>query len=205
MHRTILDTPVFASIARGAARGFLLLTGWRQRGESPQESCIITAVPHTSNWDFVYCMAICWAANTNVYWMGKDTLFPWGLGWLMKWFGGIPVDRSRGHNVAKQALQAFKSTDNFRVIIPPEGTRSKVNGWKRGFYLIARGAKVPIVCGYLDYSTKTGGFGPSVFPSGNVEADLLEMEAFYKTISGKFPELASPALPQAEVPGGSEL
>jgi 1-acyl-sn-glycerol-3-phosphate acyltransferase len=199
MQRTILETPVFASIARGGAKLFLWLTGWRLVGPPPPvPKAVVTAAPHTSNWDFIYSMAICWSANANVYWMGKDAMFVFGFGWLMKWLGGIPVDRSRGHNVAKQALQAFKNSERLLVIIPPEGTRSRVNGWKRGFYLIARGAKVPVVCGYLDFAKKEGGFGPTIYPTGDVEADILEMEAFYKTITGKHPELTSPALPQPE-------
>ena len=137
--------------------------------------------------------------------MGKREMFPFGFRTLLKWMGGIPVDRSRGHNAAKQALHAFKSRERLLVIIPPEGTRSKVNGWKRGFYLIARGAKVPIVCGYLDFAKKEGGFGPVVHPTGDVEADILQMEAFYKTVTGKHPELTSPALPQPDFDAGAKL
>jgi len=57
------------------------------------------------------------------------------------------------------------------LVVPPSGTRRKVMYWKTGFYHIARGAKVPIVLGYLDYRCKVGGIGPVVHPTGNIEAD----------------------------------
>ncbi|MBI3117538.1 MAG: lysophospholipid acyltransferase family protein [Candidatus Hydrogenedentes bacterium] len=196
MQRTILETPGFASLARGVARLYMRITGWHLEGEPPSmPKCVITAAPHTSNWDFVYSLAVCWSANVNIYWMGKDTLFPWGFGWLMKWFGGIPVDRTRGHNVAKQALHAYRTSERLMIIIPPEGTRKKVDCWKRGFYLIAKSAGIPIVMGYLDYAKKAGGFSPAIWPSGNVEADLAKMQEFYDQITGRYPDLASPALP----------
>lgn len=191
MQRTILRTPLAAPIARGIARTYLFLSGWRFVGDPLPAKCVITAAPHTSNWDFILSMAVCWSADANVYWMGKDTLFPFGFGWLMKWIGGIPVDRSRGHNVAKQALHMFRNSEEFQVIIPPEGTRSRVDGWKLGFYLIAKTSKVPVVCGYLDYAGKHGGFGPTVHPTGDTKADLGKMWDFYQGVTGKFPELAS--------------
>jgi len=65
-------------------------------------------------------------------------MFRWLFGAAFRWFGGIPIDRSRSHNVVEQFLQAFKERDKLIMVIPPEGTRKKVSHWKTGFYHIAR-------------------------------------------------------------------
>ena len=62
--------------------------------------------------------------------------------------------------------------------------------WKTGFYHIARGAKVPIVLGYLDYRRKVGGIGPVVHPTGNMETDMKIIQNFYADITGKYPKQA---------------
>jgi len=74
------------------------------------------------------------------------------------------------------------------LVVPPEGTRSKSPHWKTGFYFIALGAQVPIVLGYMDFSTKHSGLGPSFLPTGNLEADMAEIKAFYAGFKGKNPE-----------------
>lgn len=55
------------------------------------------------------------------------------------------------------------------------------------------GARIPVVLGFLDYRRKAGGLGPVLFPSGNLGADMEKIRAFYATVTGKRPELASPA------------
>jgi 1-acyl-sn-glycerol-3-phosphate acyltransferase len=110
----------------------------------------------------------------------------------MRWLGGLPVDRARGSLAAKQVITAFRQSEELIVVIPPKGTSRKAEGWKRGFLLIARGAGVPIVCGYLDYRRKAGGFGPVIHPSGDVEADFEPMREFYREITPRHPASMSP-------------
>ena len=57
--------------------------------------------------------------------------------------------------------------------------------WKKGFYHIAAGAGVPIVLAFMDYSRKAVGLGPTIDPSGDQQADLAEMKAFFATIKPK--------------------
>ena len=97
----------------------------------------------------------------------------------MKWMGGIPIDRSSANNVVQQTIDAFNSNDRLVVTIPPEGTRSKVDKWKTGFYYIAVGAKVPIAMGFLDYQHKVGGFKQTFYPTGDAEKDIAEMRKVY--------------------------
>ncbi len=99
----------------------------------------------------------------RVYWMGKHTLFPWGLGWLMKWLGGIPINRSASHNVVNETVRQYRENDELVVLIPPEGTRKKVERWKTGFYHIAHLAEVPILMGYVDAANKEA--GSLIFPA----------------------------------------
>ncbi len=74
--------------------------------------------------------------------------------------------------------------------------------WKTGFYHIAMGANVPIVLGYLDYRRKVGGIGPVVHPTGNMEADMKIIKAFYVDVTAKYPEkaLSSPASEEWQIP-----
>jgi 1-acyl-sn-glycerol-3-phosphate acyltransferase len=69
--------------------------------------------------------------------------------------------------------------------VPPEGTRSKVRYWKTGFYYIALTAKVPIVLAYMDYEKKRSGLGPALMPTGDIDADMKIIKAFYADVKGK--------------------
>lgn len=104
----------------------------------------------------------------------------------MKWLGGIPIDRSEAHDVVQQTISAFDSSDDLIIAVAPEGTRSKVQKWKTGFYHIALGANVPIVLGYFDYAKKEVGCLKSYSPSGDIDNDMQEIKAAYEGIQGKY-------------------
>ena len=40
------------------------------------------------------------------------------------------------------------------MAVTPEGTRSRQEKWKTGFYYLAKKSNVPICLGYLDYKLK---------------------------------------------------
>jgi 1-acyl-sn-glycerol-3-phosphate acyltransferase len=83
-------------------------------------------------------------------------------------------------------VEAIVAADGpVQLIVPPEGTRSKVRYWKTGFYYIALGAKVPIVMAYMDYEKKISGLGPVFMPTGDIEADMVKIKAFYAPFKGK--------------------
>ena len=188
MHHTIFDTPVVNVLIYWISRGLLRLAGWRLVGAAPTApKYVLIAAPHTSNWDFPVTLMICFALRLRVYWMGKASLFPPLIGAVMRWLGGIPVDRSRAGNLVQGTVDAFNKTERLTVIVPPEGTRSKVTHWKTGFYYIAQGAGVPIALGYLDFRKKEGGIGRLFQPTGDIAADMVEIQAFYAGITGKNP------------------
>ena len=154
------------------------------------------AAPHTSNWDLPIMLFVAFAFKTKLYFMLKDATFRWPFGGFFTWLGGIPINRSKTSGVVEQSIQAFRENEKLVMVVPPSGTRSKVTRWKTGFYHIATGAGVPIVLGFLDYRRKVGGVGPTVVPTGNIEADMKTIRAFYADITAKYP--AKWSLPSLE-------
>lgn len=189
MHLTIFETPVINTLMRWLSILFLRLMGWRIEGTAPiEKKYVLIAAPHTSNWDFPVTLMVCFAMRLRVYWMGKSSLFPPVLGGVMRWLGGIPVDRSQAGNLVQTTVNAFHQNERLTVIVPPEGTRGKVTHWKTGFYYIAQGSGVPIALGYLDFKKKCAGIGKMFNPTDDINADMEAIKAFYSGISGKNPQ-----------------
>ncbi len=129
---------------------------------------------------------VAFALRLNPYWMGKHNIFKAPFGPIMRWLGGIAVNRDQANNLVAASAQAIRETDGpVQLIVPPEGTRSKTRYWKTGFYYIAQTAGVPIVMAYMDYATKRSGLGPLFQPTGDVEADMAAIKAFYAPFKGK--------------------
>lgn len=166
------------------------MTGWRVEGRFPViPKFVLVAAPHTSNWDLPYALFITFFLGNKIYWMGKATIFRRPFKGFFKWLGGIPIDRSKSHDVVSLSIQLFTRNEKLIMAIPPAGTRKRVDKWKTGFYYIARGAEVPIVLGFLDYRRKVGGIGPVIYPTGDIEADMKTISAFYSNrVTGKYPE-----------------
>jgi 1-acyl-sn-glycerol-3-phosphate acyltransferase len=188
MHRTIFTTPVVNTLLRAFSVAFLRISGWKVQGSLPPECAksVFIAAPHTSNWDLPYTLMVAFALRLNIYWMGKEQIFKPPFRGVMMWLGGIPVDRQQANNLVAASVDAIGAADGpVQLIVPPEGTRSKARYWKTGFYYIALGAKVPIVMAYMDYEKKISGLGPVFVPSGDIEADMVKIKAFYAPFKGK--------------------
>jgi 1-acyl-sn-glycerol-3-phosphate acyltransferase len=188
MHHTIFDTPVVNTLLRAGSLAFLKLTGWRVEGALPASAakCVLIAAPHSSNWDLPYTLMCAFVLRLNVYWMGKASIFVPPFGPVMRWLGGIAVDREQSNNLVAASIEALKKADGqVQLIVPPEGTRSKVTHWKTGFYWIASGANLPIVLAYIDYANKRVGLGPEFHPSGDIERDMPQIQAFYAPLRGR--------------------
>ena len=145
--------------------------------------------PHTSSWDFLYLKAAAWAYGLEVSWFGKRELFRGPLGVLMRWLGGVPVDRSKAHNLVDSMADLFSSRERLILCIAPEGTRHHVLHWKSGFYHIARTAGVPLQLSKLDFGRRRIEVSPPIFLSGDVRADMDKIRAFYRGATGLYPEL----------------
>ncbi len=192
MRYTIFDTPIISPLMRALAVSFLKILGWRVEGQLPDtDKLVVIAAPHTSNWDFPILLSVAFALKTKACWLGKHSLFNRPFGFLARWMGGIPVNRSASQNLVAQTVEMFRASEKLILAIPPEGTRGKVSHWKTGFYYIALGAEVPISLGFIDYKRKTSGLGPTLHPTGDIEADMEFLRSFYSKVTGKYPEKAS--------------
>lgn len=160
--------------------------GWTSVGTVPTpQRFVLIAVPHTSNWDFPNLLGVTNALGIRAHFMAKTSLFRWPFGGLMRAVGGVPVDRSAAGDMVAQMIAEFAARDEFVLTIAPEGTRGAVEKWRTGFYRIAHGAGVPIVCGFMDYPKRLSGLGPVIIPTGDYAADMAPAFAFYRGIMGK--------------------
>ena len=188
MHHTIFDTPIINTVLRALSVAFLKLSGWRIEGSLPPDGnkSVLIAAPHTSNWDLPYTLMVAFVLRLNLYWMGKEQIFKPPFRGLMRWLGGIPVQRETSNNLVAASIEAIKAARGpLQLVVPPEGTRSNTRYWKTGFYYIAVGAQVPIVMAYMDYKKKISGLGPVFRPTGDIEADMAAIKAFYAPFTGK--------------------
>jgi len=190
--KVIHNGPTTGLLGYWIGRIWMLVTGWNVKGEFPKEGKFVIIGTHTSNWDFPFMLAAVHILRLKVSWMGKDSLFKKPFGSIMKFLGGIPIDRSKHSGLTKQVIKQFETSEKLAIIIPPSGTRGKAPYWKSGFYWIANGAKIPILCGYIDYKKKEVGIGYWLIPTGNIRNDMDKIRAFYKNIEEKYPEKRTP-------------
>ena len=166
------------------ARLMLRLTGMEVvdhcAGQWP-DKCVVPTAPHPSNWDFPYGLYARAAVGKEIHFVGKDSLFRFPLGPLLKWLGGVPVVRAQRMNFVQSVAEIFRQRDVFRLCIAPEGTRARVDRFKTGFYWIAREAEVPLVFCRFDFGNKRIEFSEPWWPTGEVEADF---EHIYRHVDG---------------------
>jgi 1-acyl-sn-glycerol-3-phosphate acyltransferase len=173
----------------GLAKLLFRLGGWKTEGAIHQPPrFVVIAAPHTSNWDAIIMLVAAHIFRVKLVWFIKEAAFFFPLGTIIRFFGGVPIDRTARHNVVGHAVARFAQSERLILAVPPEATRMRSKNWKTGFYHIARGAGVPIVLGYIDYRRKVAGLGPAFIPTGDIEADFRVFERFYAAVTPKFPE-----------------
>lgn len=189
---TIYDTPLLKTFLRFVSILYMKATGWKLEGDLPEtRRFVVIAAPHTSNWDLPMMLAMVFVYRIKVFFLAKDSLFKPPFGIVLRWLGGIAVNRDSSSNLVSQAVELFSVYRDFVLVVPPEGTRKQVRYWKSGFYYISYGAQVPIVLGFADFKRKVAGFGGAYIPSGNFDTDLIKIQEFYAGITGKNPDLTS--------------
>ena len=178
---------------RRLARFLLWLGGWKAVGKVPDlRKAVFIAAPHTSNWDGFWAIVYITYIGLDAHWFIKKSLFWFPLNKVLTFFGAVPLNRERGGSAVSEAITAFDKNDRFYLGLAPEGTRSKKQGWKSGFYRIAEGANVPVVLGFLDYGARRIGIGPVVTLTGDRDADMAILESFYSSVSGRWPDKTCP-------------
>jgi len=176
-------------VSRALGRWTLRALGWRVEGELPNlPKFVVIAAPHTSNWDFVIGIAAKVALGLSVVFLGKETLFRFPLGTLMRNWGGVPVDRSASHDVVSSIVDEFSRRDRMVLALAPEGTRKHVERWRTGFYHIAHAARVPIVPVALNFGEHAIQIGSPFMTSGNLERDLVELLQRFSGVRGLRPK-----------------
>ena len=165
----------------------LKLMGWTIMSEVPPDlkKAIVMQAPHTSMLDFVIGRMAFWHYGVKINLLIKKEAFNTWYGGLLKAVGGIPVDRQKSTNLVDQVAEKFNNSESLFLVVTPEGTRTRVDNWKKGFYYIALKAKVPILVGFIDYPKKIGGIGPHIYPSGDFEKDMKEIEGYLRGFVGK--------------------
>lgn len=144
--------------------------------------------PHTSAIDFFVGLAARSIAGIpDAHYLGKKELFKPPFGFIFKWLGGTPVDRSARKNMVEQVAEYFQKEENFHVALSPEGTRKKVDKLKTGFYHIAKMAGVPLVITAFDYEKKQVIFSDPFYPTDDMEADFKMILKFLGPVQGKVP------------------
>ena len=168
----------------------LKLFGWDAVQGLPKiKKYVLIGAPHTSNWDFIIAMLGALAIGLRFNWLAKHTLFKNPLGPLLKFFGGIPVDRTVSSSLIDKMTEMFNRREHLVLGITPEGTRSKTKYWKSGFYYIALSADVPIALAYMDYAKNRVGIAETiVYPSGDINVDMEKIREFYADKIGKNPD-----------------
>ena len=173
---------------RWLARLWFRLKGWRYAGTQPRPPKFVAiAGPHTSNWDFLYFLAVASHFKMKAKVIGKHTLVKGPFGGLMRRLGVIPVRRDTGQGVVEQMVAAFDSADEMALVIAPEGTRRAEPYWHSGFYQIAVAARVPIVMARINCVEKVATVSDDFMPSGDVRADMDHIRAFFGEGAGVNP------------------
>ena len=150
---------------------------------------IIIVIPHTSNWDFPLGILTRSILKLKLKFIAKDSLFRWPYGFIFRWLGGIPVDRSKHNNFVKAVAATLEKYDDLSIAIAPEGTRKRNDELKSGFYWIALEAKMPLILVKFDFGNKEVNFSEPMIPSGNYEEDLKIINAHFEGVKGYHPKL----------------
>lgn len=168
----------------------LRLFGWTVDITVPDyPKCIICVAPHTSNWDFVLGKLAYAAVGRHAGFLMKEQWFFWPVGCLFRAIGGIPVPRgTKRGSLTDAVVQRFDSAGSLQLAITPEGTRSRTARWHTGFLHIAYRAGVPVVLGVIDYAARTITIRDTLALTGDADADLRTVKAFYRGARGKYPE-----------------
>ena len=176
-----------SAFTRWFGKSFLRFFGWRVEGSiADAERVLITAAPHTSNWDAVLGLAAVLGLNVRLHFLGKHTIFVPGLKWFMRWLGGIPVNRQNPEGVIDQVNQLVDKHEGIVIVIAPEGTRKKAEKWNR-FLRIAEANDCKLQMAALDFPHKRIVLGDLYKPIGDNQADIDNIKQWYSQFKGKFP------------------
>lgn len=169
---------------------YFKILGWKVVGNTnfskdTIKKAVLISAPHTHNFDFIIGLLLRKVVDLKSNYLGKKELFVWPIGYYFRAVGGVPVDRKNKENKVETIAKLFDDKDEFRLTLAPEGTRSKVDNWRTGFYYIAKKANVPIIMFTLDYQNKQNKVSRPFYPTDNIEEDFKYMKSFFNGVKGK--------------------
>jgi len=148
---------------------------------------VIIGFPHRENMDTVMAFAGFKRIRIKGHILIKKSWFFWPMSIVMRTFGGIPVDRTSPKGVVPAMVEEFETRDEFILAMVPEGTRKNVNKLRTGFWHIAKGANVRIICWYLDAQTKSTRCVGYIEPGETLNGDLWRIHALYQKAGFEIP------------------
>ncbi|UOE39009.1 1-acyl-sn-glycerol-3-phosphate acyltransferase [Chryseobacterium oryzae] len=152
----------------------LKLMGWKvelQGDVNNLNRCILVVAPHTHNMEYLLGNLAYWSLGKKLKIIIKDAHTKAWYGAIVRGLGGIGIDRSQKNDLVNFVAKQFAKED-FSLVITPEGTRSWVPKWRKGFYHMALAAKVPIVLAAGDFKRNT------VFLGYKIPYERLETVSF---------------------------
>ena len=185
-------------LRRAIARITLGASRWKAAGTVPERGVLVGA-PHTSNWDWVLTILLAWTYGITIRLLVKKELFKGPLGWVLRATGAVELDRRNPSVTIKELLAEADGGDPWLLGLAAEGTRTRGEYWKSGFYRIAHQTGLPITLAYIDAPTRTVGWGPTFHPTGDVKADMDLVREFYADKTGIRPEGFTPPLLREEL------
>ncbi len=174
------------------------LLGWSWRLDvdlAEIQKSVIVCAPHTSNWDFFYAVFGFWALDLPIKVFIKESHVNAWYGGLIKWLGGIPVNRNQAANLVDYSAKMLHEADRMALLITPEGTRAYAPKWKKGFYYIARKADVPIALGIGNYKAHQAQVVKTIDPMTHSLEEVMDIcEETFKAEYAKYPENYNPKI-----------
>lgn len=170
--------------------------GWKIDKDFPKglKRCVLIAAPHTSNWDFVFAIATFKIMKIPIRFTIKKAWVKFPFNLLTIPLGAIGINRKpkvegeKRQSMVDYMTSLYQENKDLVLVVTAEGTRSKVEEWKSGFYHVAKTAGVPIALGYLDYKNKIAGIKKELFfPTDNIAADMKYIMDFYANAKAKIP------------------
>ena len=182
------------------AKFILWVWGWKIVLEGPASNldrCVLVAAPHTANDEYILGNLAYWVLDKKLKVIIKDAHTKAWYGFIVKALGGVGIDRSQRNDLVNFVKNEF-AKDDFSLVITPEGTRSLVNKWRKGFYHMAKESNVPIVLAAGDFKTKSIYLGKQIsvedIQTRSYESIMEELQEYYKKITPKYPEKWNPKI-----------
>lgn len=167
------------------AKLVLKLIGWKvvlQGDVNNLNRCILVVAPHTHNSEYILGNLAYLSLGKKLKIIIKDQHTKSWYGGIVKSLGGVGIDRAQKNDLVNFVAEEFRKED-FSLVITPEGTRSWVAKWRKGFYHMALAAKVDIVLAAGDFKRKTIFLGYKIpyerIASISYEELLKEIEHYY--------------------------